>query len=599
MTAPFKAECPHCFTTFNLKNRSSAGKKVKCKNCGEPFTVKLIGEADDGIDDYGEVEDYGDLPSAAALPPAGGSRAKPVKKKRAKKRGSSVPKTPIVIALIVLVLGGGIWLGISALPQGGLLTMFDTPEGLLDKYYDLQYDSIDALAGVSSNDDLEWLQGKIEKNRQRAKDLTRRLVLLGPVSKERMEELRKYAEEVSDLHREKLRERSQAQMERLKGLNLDPWKLMDAVDTGPGPGFSFGYIAPTPEPREQFPVESYLAELDKLQRETAKVMVQIDDLSSARSQLDEIRALTVKYQQLKDHENLGKAMPGSPFFSRGISWSILITTYSIDATNYAQQDEEVKQALADLSRAESELDTAGMQQQPGFPGGGLPGRLPGFDPARPARRPPGGPSSRPRPGQGKTTSGANTPSGNKLKQLGLAMHNYHDVHKSFPGKDRDAQGHVGLSWRVHILPFLEEAPLYNQFDLDSDWLSGPNLRLQSKRPDILKSRYDSSPVISSFHVFDGQQTPFGAAPLPRLRDISDGSSNTIMIIEAEAVTVGPWTKPGGLPFSAGNPKQGIGRAQGGEHFALMFDGSVRRIPENIDDREFARMIQHQDATPGR
>jgi hypothetical protein len=46
---------------------------------------------------------------------------------------------------------------------------------------------------------------------------------------------------------------------------------------------------------------------------------------------------------------------------------------------------------------------------------------------------------------------------NNLKQLALAMHNYHDTYRAFPAAyNTDAEGRPLLSWRVHLLPFLEQ-----------------------------------------------------------------------------------------------------------------------------------------------
>src|SRR5690606_26458423 len=50
-----------------------------------------------------------------------------------------------------------------------------------------------------------------------------------------------------------------------------------------------------------------------------------------------------------------------------------------------------------------------------------------------------------------------------LKQIAVAVHNYHDTHNSLP-VPKDGKG-KGLSWRVHLLPFLDEAALYNEFNL--------------------------------------------------------------------------------------------------------------------------------------
>lgn len=70
---------------------------------------------------------------------------------------------------------------------------------------------------------------------------------------------------------------------------------------------------------------------------------------------------------------------------------------------------------------------------------------------------------------------------NQLKQLALAMHNYHDVHKTFP---RNSYGNPGwngwerLSANVSLLPFIEQMPLYEQFDLTKAWSHNSSLMQQ-------------------------------------------------------------------------------------------------------------------------
>src|SRR5262249_22742124 len=77
---------------------------------------------------------------------------------------------------------------------------------------------------------------------------------------------------------------------------------------------------------------------------------------------------------------------------------------------------------------------------------------------------------------------------NNLKQIGIAMHGYHDVNKSLPpqwsvGKDNKPL----LSWRVHILPYVEEGALHKEFHLDEPWDSEHNKKLISKMPKIYSS----------------------------------------------------------------------------------------------------------------
>ena len=72
---------------------------------------------------------------------------------------------------------------------------------------------------------------------------------------------------------------------------------------------------------------------------------------------------------------------------------------------------------------------------------------------------------------------------NNLKQIGLAMHNYHDQHKSFPpAYTVDKAGKPLLSWRVLILPYLEQNALYKEFHLDEPWDSPHNRTLIDRMP---------------------------------------------------------------------------------------------------------------------
>ena len=82
-------------------------------------------------------------------------------------------------------------------------------------------------------------------------------------------------------------------------------------------------------------------------------------------------------------------------------------------------------------------------------------------------------------------SAARRMSANNLKQLAIAMHNFHDVYKQLPSEAIfDKNGSPLLSWRVHILPFIKQRELYEQFHLDEPWDSEHNRKLiaRSRRP---------------------------------------------------------------------------------------------------------------------
>ncbi len=77
---------------------------------------------------------------------------------------------------------------------------------------------------------------------------------------------------------------------------------------------------------------------------------------------------------------------------------------------------------------------------------------------------------------------------NNLKQLALAMHNYYDAKKSFPpAASYNKNGKPLLSWRVHLLPYLEQEALYREFHLDEPWDSEHNRKLIEKMPQVFRS----------------------------------------------------------------------------------------------------------------
>ncbi|MCL4191413.1 MAG: DUF1559 domain-containing protein, partial [Thermoguttaceae bacterium] len=83
---------------------------------------------------------------------------------------------------------------------------------------------------------------------------------------------------------------------------------------------------------------------------------------------------------------------------------------------------------------------------------------------------------------------------NNLKQIGLAMHNYYDSYRTLPAQaNYDPQGKPLLSWRVQLLPFLEQQALYAQFHQDEPWDSAHNKTLIDKMPPVYRSASSKSP----------------------------------------------------------------------------------------------------------
>jgi hypothetical protein len=172
---------------------------------------------------------------------------------------------------------------------------------------------------------------------------------------------------------------------------------------------------------------------------------------------------------------------------------------------------------------------------------------------------------------------------NNLKQIGLAMHGYHDIHNTFPaaasyGKD----GKPLLSWRVHILPLLEQDKLYKEFHLDEPWDSEHNKKLIVKMPQIYQAHAKLAEGKTTYVGILGNDTMFPGKKAVPIKEVIDGSSNTIFVVEAADDRAVIWTKPEDLTLDASKPAAGLGFRPEGVVMVLFVDGSVRAINKKID-----------------
>jgi hypothetical protein len=175
---------------------------------------------------------------------------------------------------------------------------------------------------------------------------------------------------------------------------------------------------------------------------------------------------------------------------------------------------------------------------------------------------------------------------NNLKQIGHAIQAYRDEHGHYPPAAlRDKGGRPLLSWRVLLLPYLEDRQLYEQFHRDEAWDGPHNKRLLERMPRTyaaLPGNPTGEPDTTFYQVFVGKGTVWGGEPLtPERLDAAHGRANTILIVEAGASV--PWTKPADLPYAADRPLPPLGDFYKKEDYvnprgrflALFADGSVR------------------------
>lgn len=188
-------------------------------------------------------------------------------------------------------------------------------------------------------------------------------------------------------------------------------------------------------------------------------------------------------------------------------------------------------------------------------------------------------------------------SSNGLKQIGLAMHNYHSAYRKLPDRAiRDENGKALLSWRVAVLPFIEESALYNQFHLDEPWDSPHNMQLIEKMPQVyVDSSAGLPPGQTVFQVPVGESLMFDESGERRFRDVTDGLSNTIMVVESSREASVPWTKPEDLTIDLNNPLAETGDSHPGGFNVLFGDGAVRFIANSIDLETFKGLLTRNGA----
>jgi hypothetical protein len=179
---------------------------------------------------------------------------------------------------------------------------------------------------------------------------------------------------------------------------------------------------------------------------------------------------------------------------------------------------------------------------------------------------------------------------NNLKQIGLAIHAYHDVNKHLPTNILGKDGKPLLSWRVHILPYIEQDNLYRQFKLDEAWDSPHNKQLIDKMSPVFRNPQSRAKPGHTTYLAPAGKDLFLSGTALKLQEFKDGTSNTILIVDADDAVAVPWTKPDDLPIDPKQPLKGLGSNPTKTFNALFGDGSVRTISRSIDPAGFYGML---------
>jgi hypothetical protein len=167
------------------------------------------------------------------------------------------------------------------------------------------------------------------------------------------------------------------------------------------------------------------------------------------------------------------------------------------------------------------------------------------------------------------------------------MHSYNDTRGQMP--PAVVYGDYGeplLSWRVLILPFIEQQALYQEFRLDEPWDSPHNIQLLPRMPGTYAPPPGKAKMVPPHHtvckVFVGKGAAFERGKVLRLgKDFPDGTSNTLLIVEAGEPM--PWTKPEDLAYEPDGPLPDLRCLFKDGFRACLADGSRQWVRKGINE----------------
>lgn len=211
-----------------------------------------------------------------------------------------------------------------------------------------------------------------------------------------------------------------------------------------------------------------------------------------------------------------------------------------------------------------------------------------------------------------------TQSANNLKQIALALHNYHDSYGCFPpaaviGPD----GKPWHSWRVLLLPFFEAIDVYKQYDFAQPWDSPKNRAVVEKMPEVFRDPAREGPpdgftdyaaIVGDDALFQPEVVTMKSADdFPAclkagkriaFASVTDGTSNTIAFATVDPGRKIPWTKPEDIVLDDAFPGIGDPAGLGAIHrvndrragIAAFADGSVQPINDAVDAETLRKFL---------
>ncbi len=182
---------------------------------------------------------------------------------------------------------------------------------------------------------------------------------------------------------------------------------------------------------------------------------------------------------------------------------------------------------------------------------------------------------------------------NNLKMIALALYNYHDVYEAFPpAYTVDENGQRLHSWRTLILPWMEQDELYKKIDLSKPWDHAVNAEANKTTPQTFRCPSSDLPQgFTTYLAVVGENACFHPTKPRAISKITDGTSNTIMVIEVPVKQAVHWMSPHDadeqmvLNISSAKNLAHTGGVQ-----AALADGSARFLSATLDPETLRAVI---------
>jgi uncharacterized protein DUF1559 len=202
---------------------------------------------------------------------------------------------------------------------------------------------------------------------------------------------------------------------------------------------------------------------------------------------------------------------------------------------------------------------------------------------------------------------------NQMKMIMLALHNYHDAYGCFPpAYVADGDGQPMHSWRVLILPYIEQQALYEQYRFDEPWDGPNNSRLADSIPYDFNcpSEPGGRSVCTNYVLVTGEGTAWADGRAPSLGDFTDGPAKTILVVEVTDSGI-HWMEPRdltvdqamrginselGLCISSWHPTRGSKDRQESAHVTFA-DSMVVNLKNNYPVSELRKLLTRQGGEP--